>query len=58
VLDDDDDGLNTMPLFQPSAGTGLTPEIAKAPGDYLLTQTDRDMRRNVVVRMAENAFER
>lgn len=39
VLDDDDDGLDTMPLFQPSAGTGRTPELAKALGDYLLTQT-------------------
>src|SRR5436190_20496665 len=43
VLDDDDDGLDAMPLFQPSAGTGLTPEIAKRLGDYLLTKTDRDM---------------
>jgi len=57
VLDDDDDGLDTMPLFQPSAGTGLTPVIARALGNYLLTQTDRDMRRNVVVRMAENALD-
>jgi len=32
-------------------------EIVKGLGDYLLTQTDRDMRRNVVVRMAENALD-
>jgi hypothetical protein len=57
VLDDDDDGLDSMPLFQPSASTGLTADIAKALGDYLLTQTDRDMRRNAVVRMAENALD-
>ena len=57
VLDDDDDGLDTMPLFQPSAGTGLTPEIAKGLVDYLLTKTDRDMRRNAVVRLAENALD-
>ena len=46
-----------MPLFQPSAGTGLTPEIAKRLGDYLLTKTDRDIRRNIVVRIAENALD-
>jgi hypothetical protein len=57
VLDDDDDGLDAMPLFQPSASTGLTTEIAKALGDYLLTKTDRDMRRNAVVRIAENALD-
>jgi hypothetical protein len=57
VLDDDDDGLDAMPLFQPSAGTGLTAEIAKGLCDYLLTKTDRDMRRNVAVRIAENALD-
>jgi hypothetical protein len=57
VLDDDDDGLDSMPLFQPLARTGLTPDIAKALGDYLLTKTDRDMRRNFVVRLAENALD-
>jgi hypothetical protein len=57
VLDDDDDGLDSMPLFQPSAGTGLTAEIAKGLADYLLAKTDRDMRRNVIVRIAENALD-
>ena len=46
-----------MPLFQPSTGTGLTAKIASGLGDYLLTQTDRDMRRNVVMRIAENALD-
>jgi hypothetical protein len=57
VLDDDDDGLDAMPLFQPSAATGLTPDIAKGLADYLLTKTGRDMRRNVVLRIAENALD-
>src|ERR1700712_1065120 len=29
VLDDEDDGLDGLPLFQPSSKTGLTPEIGK-----------------------------
>jgi hypothetical protein len=57
ILDDDDDGLDDMPLFQPSTATGFTPEIAKGLGDYLLTKTDRDMRRNAVIRLAENALD-
>jgi hypothetical protein len=57
VLDDDDDGLDAMPLFQPSAKTGLTPELAKGLGNFLLEKTDTDMRRNVIVRVAENALD-
>jgi len=54
VLDDDDDGLDTLPLFQPSPRRGLTPELAKAVADYLEGKTDRDRRRSRVVRLAEN----
>jgi hypothetical protein len=46
-----------MPLFQPSASEGLTPDVAKRLVDYLLKKTDADMRRNVVVRIAENALD-
>ena len=30
VIDDEDDELDDLPVFQPSAKTGLTPDIAKA----------------------------
>jgi hypothetical protein len=37
VIDDEDDGLDALPLFQPSSKTGLTPDIARGveryPGD-------------------------
>lgn len=54
VLDDDDDELDELPLFQPSSGTGLTPALARAVKNYLSGKTDKDRRRNVVVRTAEN----
>jgi hypothetical protein len=50
VIDDDDDCLDALPLFQPSAGVGLTNKLAKAAADYLNGNTDKDMRRNVIVR--------
>jgi hypothetical protein len=30
IIDDEDDGLDDLPLFQPSSKTGITPEIGKA----------------------------
>jgi hypothetical protein len=57
VLDDDDDELDALPLFQPSASEGLSPKMAKAMGDYLLQKTDKDMRRNLVVRLTENVLD-
>jgi hypothetical protein len=35
VIDDDDDCLDALPLFQPSASVGLTDKLAKAAADYL-----------------------
>ena len=61
VLDDQNDGLDGLPLFQPSSKTGLTPEVSKALERYLNEQTDEDLRANVVVRLAQNVrglFER
>lgn len=55
VIDDDDDQLDALPLFQPSPSTGLTTEIVNAAADYLNGKTDEDMRRNKVVRILENA---
>jgi hypothetical protein len=54
VLDDDDDELDDLPLFQPSPRTGLTPQIARGLARYLIGKTDRDMRRNFAFRLIEN----
>jgi hypothetical protein len=54
ILDDEDDELDELPLFQPSAATGLTQKIANGVADYLNGKTDRDMRSNVVVRTLQN----
>jgi hypothetical protein len=54
VIDDEDDGLDDMPLFQPSAKTGLTPDIAKGISRYLAGETDEDMRANALVRIGQN----
>jgi Swiss Army Knife RNA repair-like protein len=54
VLDDDDDELDDLPLFQPSASTGLTREIVDGMVKFLDGKTDHDMRRNKVVRILEN----
>jgi hypothetical protein len=54
VLDDDDDELDELPLFQPDPEKGLTPELAKALVAYLLGKADSDRRRTGLVRMAAN----
>jgi hypothetical protein len=54
VIDDEDDELDDLPLFQPSATTGLTPEIAKAVEKYLNGKTDKDMRASAMVRLGQN----
>jgi hypothetical protein len=54
LLDDDDDELDELPLFQPSPSTGLTNEIARALTNYLNKNTNADMRRSAVVRIASN----
>lgn len=56
VIDDDDDCLDALPLFQPSAAVGLTDKLAKAAADYLKEKTDKDMRRNAIVRTFEKAI--
>jgi hypothetical protein len=35
VIDDENDELDELPLFQPSATTGLTDKIIKGVVDYL-----------------------
>jgi hypothetical protein len=56
VIDDEDDGLDELPLFQPSARTGLTDEIVDGVRDYLNGITDRDMRRGRVARIFQNIW--
>jgi hypothetical protein len=54
VIDDEDDELDELPLFQPSAATGLTQKIANGVAHYLDGKTDRDMRFSAVVRVLQN----
>jgi hypothetical protein len=54
VIDDEDDELDQLPLFQPSASTGLTETIAKGVANYLDGKTDEDMRCTPVVRVLQN----
>jgi hypothetical protein len=54
VIDDEDDELDALPLFQPLRRTGLTDEIVAAAADYLNGKTDKDMRRNKFVRIFQD----
>jgi hypothetical protein len=54
VLDDEDDELDDLPLFQPSAKTGLTMDIVRGAAKYLNGETDKDMRASAVVRLGQN----
>jgi len=54
VIDDDDDGLDNLPLFQPSGDTGLTAEIADGVCRYLAGKSDQDMRCEPVKRLLQN----
>jgi hypothetical protein len=56
VIDDDDDCLDAFPLFQPAPSTGLTDKMAKAAANYLNGKSDRDMRRNRLVRLLQNVI--
>jgi hypothetical protein len=54
VIDDEDDELDELPLFQPSGSTGITEKIVKGVADYLNGRTDTDMRCNRVTRIFQN----
>ena len=54
VVDDEDDELDDLPLFQPSPRTGLTNEICAGIVQYLEGRTDKDMRRSKAVRLFQN----
>jgi hypothetical protein len=52
VIDDEDDELDPLRLFQPWRSTGLTDEMVDAAPDYL--NDKKDMRHNKIVRMFQN----
>jgi hypothetical protein len=54
ALDDDDDGLDKLPLFQPSSKAGLTEEMAHAIEEYLAGRTEKDMRGSALTRLGQN----
>ena len=54
MIDDEDDGLDDLPLFQPSSKTGLTQQIVKGVEKYLNGETDETMRANAVTRIGQN----
>jgi hypothetical protein len=54
VIDDEDDELDDLPLFETSSRSGLTPKIAKAVERYLKGQTEETMRTNAIKRLGEN----
>jgi hypothetical protein len=54
VVDDEDDELDDLPLFQPSAKTGLTAECVAGIEKFLAGETDEDMRGGVVRRVMQN----
>ena len=58
VIDDDDDELDDLPLFQPSDSTGLTARLVQGIEKYLAGKTDKDMRSGPIVRTLENAREK
>ena len=54
VIDDEDDELDDLPLFQPASSTGLTDQIAQGVTSYLCDETDEDMRCNRLQRVLQN----
>jgi hypothetical protein len=54
VLDDDDDCLDELPLFQPSSKTGLTDEVAYGIDEFLAGRRDKDMRASALTRLGKN----
>ena len=54
VIDDEDDELDELPLFQPLRRDGLTDDIVGAAADYLNEKTEKDLRRNKLMRIFQN----
>jgi hypothetical protein len=56
VVDDEDDELDDLPLFQPSADVGLSDEIVQGVVAYLRGTSDKDMRRSGLKRFFQNVY--
>jgi hypothetical protein len=54
VIDDEDDELDELPLFQPSSKTGLTGQIVRGVEKYLNGKTNDTMRASALVRLGQN----
>jgi hypothetical protein len=54
VIDDEDDELDGLPLFQPSCKTGITADIVKGVERYLNGESDETMRASLLVRAGQN----
>jgi hypothetical protein len=54
VIDDEDDELDALPLFQPSNQTGLTNDIVSGVARYLEGKTNHDMRCSRIKRVFQN----
>jgi hypothetical protein len=54
IIDDEDDELDELPLFQPSAATGITGDIVRAVEKYLTGKSSKTMRSGAIVRLAQN----
>jgi hypothetical protein len=54
VVDDEDDELDDLPLFQPSGKKGLEPELVGGIERFLGGETDEDMRAGMVKRAVQN----
>src|SRR3954454_21152891 len=54
VIDDEDDGLDDLPLFQPSSQTGITGEIVKGVDRFLSGASEKTMRASLLVRAGQN----
>lgn len=55
VIDDEDDDLDELPLFQPSGKKGLTPDIVREVERYLSGATEATMRAGPVKRLIQHA---
>jgi hypothetical protein len=58
VIDDEDDELDNLPLFQPSFASGLNEAIVEIAADYLNGKSDRVVRRNSFKRTLQNICSR
>jgi hypothetical protein len=54
VIDDEDDELDGLPLFQPSSKTGLTAQITKGVEKYLNGKSEETMPANALTRIGQN----